>query len=291
MKKIIFILALHLLFIPSGHAFNASNFDSPESIIVDPEEGSYYVSNINGDFAAKDGNGYISKIDPTGKTVIQKFIGSKLEESTLNAPKGLMIVGRNLFVTDIDMVRGFDKETGKPTVAVDLSKLGAKFLNDITVDGKGFIYVSDTMANRIYKIDTNRHYETEIFMDSPDLGMPNGLLINPKSKHLIVVTYGSGRILEIDRAKKIHVVKRGLSTLDGVDYDNKGNLYVSSFEKGEIYKISYYGRGTLTTSLSGLTTPADISFDLRKNELLVPSMKGETVATYSVKEINKKNHF
>jgi len=224
MKKIIFILALHLLFIPSGHAFNASNFDSPESIIVDPEEGSYYVSNINGDFAAKDGNGYISKIDPTGKTVIQKFIGSKLEESTLNAPKGLMIVGRNLFVTDIDMVRGFDKETGKPTVAVDLSKLGAKFLNDITVDGKGFIYVSDTMANRIYKIDTNRHYETEIFMDSPDLGMPNGLLINPKSKHLIVVTYGSGRILEIDRAKKIHVVKRGLSTLDGVDYDNKGNL-------------------------------------------------------------------
>ena len=291
MKKIIFILALHLLFIPSGHAFNASNFDSPESIIVDPEEGSYYVSNINGDFAAKDGNGYISKIDPTGKTVIQKFIGSKLEESTLNAPKGLMIVGRNLFVTDIDMVRGFDKETGKPTVAVDLSKLGAKFLNDITVDGKGFIYVSDTMANRIYKIDTNRHYETEIFMDSPDLGMPNGLLINPKSKHLIVVTYGSGRILEIDRAKKIHVVKRGLSTLDGVDYDNKGNLYVSSFEKGEIYKISYYGRGTLTTSLSGLTTPADISFDLRKNELLVPSMKGGTVATYSVKEINKKNHF
>ncbi len=291
MKKIVFILVLLFLFIPSGHAFNASNFDSPESIIVDPEDGSYYVSNINGDFAAKDGNGYISKIDPTGKTVIQKFIGSKPEESALNAPKGLVIFGRNLFVTDIDAVKGFDKETAKPTVVVDLSKLGAKFLNDITVDGKGFIYVSDTTANRIYKIDTSHHYETEIFIDNPELGMPNGLFVNPKSKHLIVVTYGSGKILEIDRAKKIHVLKRGLSTLDGVDYDNEGNLYVSSFEKGEIYKIPYYGRGALTTSLSGLTTPADISFDRRKNELLVPSMKGNAVATHSVKEINKKNHF
>ena len=291
MKKIIMTGFLFFLFVSPSYPFTLSNFETPESMIVDPQDGSYYVSNINGAPNDKDWNGYVSKIDPSGKTVIQKFVGAKPGEAVLNAPKGLVLLERNLFVTDVDTVKGFDKETGKPTVVVDLSKLGAKFLNDLAVDAKGFIYASDMMANRIYKIDANHDYETTIFVEGPELGMPNGVMINPKSKHLIVVCYGSGKILEIDAAKRIHVLKRGLSALDGVDYDNEGNFYVSSFEKGEVYKIPYYGRGAVMTYLSGLTTPADISFDRTKNELLVPSFKGNTVTTYSVKEINKKNHF
>lgn len=291
MKKNLASILIFLGLASSGHAFTLSNFQTPESMVMDPQDGSYYISNINsGGFTDKNGSGYISKVTSNGNIVIQKFIGLKKEEMLLNAPKGLVILGKNIFVTDIDSIKGFDKETGKPTVLVDLSKLKVKFLNDITVDGRGMLYVSDTMTNQIFKIDTTKNYEVGLFKEGKELGQPNGLMINPKSKNLMVATYGSGQILEIDPAGKVHVLKRGLSTLDGIDYDAQGNLYVSSFEKGEIYKIAYLGRGALSTYLSGLTTPADISYDRGKGEILVPSMKGSTVSTFSTQEIQKKNH-
>ena len=284
MKKIFLALFLCFAFIQPAYSFTLSNFDTPESFVVDAEDGSYYVSNINGDLAAKDGNGYISKINPQGTLVIQKFIGGK-EAGVLNAPKGLVIVGKTIYVTDVDAVKGFDKETGKLTDTFDLSKLNAKFLNDIAADDKGFLYASDTMTNQIFKINRAKPEEVSVLKDSPELGGPNGIFINPKTKNLMIVTWETGHILEIDHQGKIHVLKRGLMRLDGLDYDNQGNLYVSSFEKGEIYKIPYMGRGPMEIFMGGLIAPADISCDRKKNELLIPSLKGNTVTTVP---LNKK---
>ena len=282
MKKIIFIFILFIGFARNTYSFTLSNFDTPESFIVDAEDGSYYVSNVNGDPYAKDGNGYISKIQSKGNIIIQKFIGGKKGEALLHAPKGLVIVGKKLYVTDIDAVKGFDKETGKPAESYDLSKFKAKFLNDITADDKDFLYVSDTLTNQIFKINTRKKNEFTIFKEGKELGGPNGLFFNPKTKNLMVVTFMSGKILEIDHAGKVHVLKHGLLKLDGLDHDSRGNLYVSSFEKGEIYKIPHMGRGPAETFLAGLTTPADISCDRKKNELLIPSFNGNKVMTVSL---------
>ncbi len=249
---------------------------------MDPEDGSYYVSNVNGGPAEKDGNGFISKISQNGNIVIQKFIGEKEEEAVLHAPKGLVIIGSTIYAADIDTVKGFDKETGKMVALVDISGLGAKFLNDLAADSDGSLYASDLMANRIYKIDTKNNLRVKIFKEGKELGNPNGMVVNPRSKNLMVVGWSSGQVLEIDRTGRIHILKKGLATLDGIDYDSEGNIYVANFEKGEIYKIAYFGRGALTTFLSGLTTPADISCDRKRRELLIPSMKGNTVLTVSL---------
>ena len=282
MKKVIFILILFIGFSRNAHSFTLSNFETPESFVVDAEDGSYYVSNINGDPYAKDGNGAISKIQSKGNITIQKFIGGKKNEALLHAPKGLVIVGKKIYVTDIDAIKGFYKETGKPAESYDLSKFKAKFLNDITKDDEGFLYVSDTFTNQIFKINPRKENDITIFKEGKELGGPNGLFFNPKTKNLMVVTFMSGRILEIDHAGKIHVLKRSLLKLDGADYDNRGNLYVSSFEKGEIYKISHMGRGSVETFMSGLVTPADISCDRKNNELLIPSFNGNKVMTVSL---------
>ncbi len=279
MKKIFVISLLSLSLTSPVYSFTLSNFSTPESMVVDPEDGSYFVSNINGSPSDKDGNGFISKISRDGNIVIQQFIGGKKDELLLNAPKGLAVVGKNIFVTDIDTVKGFNKETGKPSVIIDLLKWNVKFLNDITVDGQGFLYVSDLMTNQLFRIEPDKNYAVKLLKQGKELGGPNGLMVNPKSKNLVVVTWKTGQILEIDRSGKIHVLKRGLSGLDGIDYDKEGNLYVSSFDKGEIYKITRFGRGQLSTFLSGLTSPADISCDRARNELLIPSMKGNTVLT------------
>ncbi len=279
MRKFFWILFLFFVFIDAAEAFTLSNFNTPESMIVDPDDGSYYVSNINGGVTDKDGNGYISKINSSGNIVIQQFIGGKKDELLLNAPKGMVILGKNLFVADIDTVKGFNKDTGKPSVLIDFSKFRVQFLNGIAVDSAGFLYVSDTLGNQIFKIDANKDYEVKLFKEGKELGGPNGLIVNPRSKNLMVVTWQGGEILEIDRNGGIHVLKKGLYMLDGIDYDNDGNLYVSSFEKGEIYQVAFYGRGTLKTFLNGLTTPGDISCDRKKFLLLIPSFKGDTVLT------------
>ncbi len=291
MNKHFILLLTVFLFHSPAFSFNISNMETPESFIVDPEDGYYYVSNIEGLPADKDGHGSISKIDPSGKTIIQKFIGSKKEEGLLNAPKGLTILGKDIFVTDIDTVKGYDKATGKPTVLVDLSKSGAKFLNDIAIDDRGCLYVSDTLANRIYKIDSKNNYVSSIYIEDKELGKPNGLFWNPKSKNLMVASLESGKLLEIDRAGRIHVLKKGLSTLDGLDIASDGRLYISSHEKGEIYEIARFGRGRLVTILSGLVTPADISLDKKKNELLIPSFSGNTVTTVPLQAVKNEKNF
>ncbi len=283
MRKTIFLAVVFLFFSARfSYAFTLYNFETPESIQVDPDTGAYYVSNISGDPFIKDGNGYISKITATGNTVIQKFIGGKPENPLLNAPKGLWITSKEIYVTDIDAVKVFDKETGKLIETINFSSWNAKFLNDPAMDSSGLLYVSDMLTNRIFKIDTKKNNEISVFKEGAILGSPNGLMINPKSRHLMVVTWESGQILEIEPNGKVHVLKRGLKGLDGIDYDLDGNLYVSSFQNGEIYRIPFYGRGTLTTFMSGLTTPADISCDRKKYELLIPSFKDNSVMTVSL---------
>ncbi|MGH7198049.1 MAG: SMP-30/gluconolactonase/LRE family protein [Candidatus Omnitrophota bacterium] len=282
--RLLFLLLFSLFISASAHAFTVGNFETPESVVVDPEDGSYYVSNINGSPTGKDANGYISKISPDGTAVIQRYIGNKPDEAPLHAPKGLAIIGKDIFVTDIDTVKGYDKATGKLSVIVDMTKFEAKFLNDLASDGQGILYVSDMMGNKIFRIDTNKNYEVTVFKAGEQLGNPNGLLVNPKSKNLMIVTWGSGRILEIDRQGRIHVLKRGLKGLDGMDLDGEGNLYVSSHGEGVIHRIAHFGRGKVSTAANGLNTPADISYDRAKDELLIPSFKGNTVSTLSGKK-------
>lgn len=272
----------------SARAFTLSDFETPESIVRDPQDGAYYVSNVNGGLTEKDSNGYISKIGANGNILIQRYIGGEKGGSALHAPKGLLILKEEIWVTDIDTVKVFDKQSKALKKQLDLTPFGAKFLNDLAYDpSRGMVYVSDMLGDRIYSIERGRNDRIDVFKEGAELGNPNGLLFNPRSKNLLAVTW-KGRIIEIDRLGRIRVLKKDLSTLDGVDHDGKGALYVSSFEKGEIYRIEYYGRGQMKTVVSGLTTPADISYDRQTDELLVPSFNGGTVTTIPIRKKDTK---
>jgi DNA-binding beta-propeller fold protein YncE len=274
-KNALIIFFLLMLTTPAD-AFTISNFENPYCVRVDPDDGAYYVSNVRNRSGDKGENGYISKISASGNIVFQKFIGGRENNQLFRAPKGLMILGRRLLVADTDTVKIFDKKKSKLMQVIDLSKSGAKSLSSLTADSSGFLYVSDTQANAIY---THRNFQVEIFKSGSVLGHPTGLLVNPRSKNLMVLAFQTGQLLEIDRMGRIHVLRRGLSTPQGLDYDNAGDLYISSSEKGEIYKIGLLGRGVLSTFLSGLTAPADISYDRKKEEILIPSFKRSTVTT------------
>ena len=63
--------------------WQAEGLDEPESAVLDTSGGVLYVSNVNGDASAADGNGYISKLSLEGEILDKEWL------TGLNAPKGL----------------------------------------------------------------------------------------------------------------------------------------------------------------------------------------------------------
>src|SRR4051812_36561908 len=122
-----------------------SGLQTPESVRYDAELDIFYVSNINGNPSQHDNNGFIAVIraDSTGNAPKVLVQGGK-NGVTLDAPKGLALVGDTLWVADINHVRAFNRRTGAPVADIDLSPQKATFLNDVVADASGAIYVTDT---------------------------------------------------------------------------------------------------------------------------------------------------
>lgn len=284
-KTIIIIFLLAFSSAPSL-AWQLKGFKNPESFIVDPATGFYYVSNLNGRPAEKNNNGFISRIDPAGKLDIY-FIQSGKNKVQLHSPKGLAVLGDELFVADLDAVWRFDKVTGQPLQKIEFSHLGVRMLDDLAVGPGELLYVTDVMGDAIYSMDMKNNFQIRVVAQSPNLGKPNGLLYDWRNNLLLVVTWKSGLVLGIDKKGNIlSMVPHKFGNLDGIAFDSVGNLIVSAIKEGTLYRIrNYHIVETLATNLN---MPADISFDSRNKQLLVPLMHENIVFTLPENQLEQK---
>src|SRR5687768_18220722 len=78
----------------ASDSFTVEGFSTPESAFYDEAADVYLVSNINGSPAAKDDNGFISRVSPDGTPTL-KWIDGAAPNVTLHAPKGLAVIGRS----------------------------------------------------------------------------------------------------------------------------------------------------------------------------------------------------
>jgi len=260
-------------------AFQISGMKTPESIVVDPETGVYYVSNINGHPLKKDNNGFISKIGPDEELIDLHFISGGKNGVYLNAPKGLTLFGNHLYVADIDAVHRFDKTTGKFLGSIDLSLFNAKFLNDIATDNNK-IYISDTLGNFLFSIEPKNNFRVGILAKGLALGRPNGLVYEETYKRLLVAAWKTGKILSVDQKGNILQIfrKKGLKNLEGIALDQDGNIIFSSFSEGTIFRLKNYEQ--LEIIKSGLKTPGDISVDKTKKQILVPLLNSNQIYSF-----------
>ena len=109
--------------------WTVDGLSAPESAILDAQRGVIYVSVISGEPNGKDGVGFIAKISADGKLQDGEWIKG------LNAPKGLVLNGDKLYVSDVDQLVEIDVNAGAVTNKWDAA--GAQFLNDTAVDGQG----------------------------------------------------------------------------------------------------------------------------------------------------------
>jgi len=242
--------------------------DKPESAVYDRTNKMIYVSNINGKYCTKDGNGFISKVRLDG--VIQQ-----LEWITgLDSPQGLALVGDKLYIADVDQVVVADLKRG--AVVLRYKAEGAIFLNDVATEKNGDVYVFDCKANRVYRLKNNK---LDVWLDDLRLQGPNGLLCQRKNIMLLNMS-GDQTFLIDKRTKSVTEFCSGIENLDGVTKDGSDGYFVSGAWQGEIFHLNSKGEKKLVLDLGyEKVITADITYIPEKQILVIPTLK-KTVLAY-----------
>ena len=110
-------------------AWSLSGFKEPESALQDSQRNVISVSNVAGEANAKDGVGFISRASLDGKMLEPEWIKG------LNAPKGMVMNGDKLYVSDVDQLVEVDVNKGE--VSNRWKAEGSQFLNGTAVDSAG----------------------------------------------------------------------------------------------------------------------------------------------------------
>jgi DNA-binding beta-propeller fold protein YncE len=257
-----------------------SGFSGPERVLYDGARDRYLVSNVNGEPAAKDGNGFISVLSPDGGVTELEWIGGG-ESAALDAPKGLALVGDVLYVADIGVIRRFDANTGAALGA--LAVPGSTFLNGLSATADGRLYVSDSGppqgtldavgTEAVYVVDGDHVHA----LASGPLGRPTSLAAVEEG--VLVASFGGNQVYELDAAGH----KRAESTLPAGGLAGVVKLgdwaYVTSWQASSIYA------GKLGESfevvLSDLASPTDLGHDTQRNRLLVPHFTEDSVEVFA----------
>lgn len=244
-----------------------SVFQKPESALYDSRDGIIYVSNINGKYLARDGNGFISRLKTDGSTEMLKWVDG------LNNPQGLGLYKNKLYVADIDRIVRIDILTAKVDKTWDVS--GAVFLNDITTDTNGDVYVSECRKNKIYRLHNEK---VEIWFEDPLLEGPNGLLC--EQNKLMLLNMKDGKVYSVDKkSKKISEYCNGIKNADGIVSDGNKGYFVTGAWQGEVFHIDKKGNKRLLLDLGkDKIIAADICYIASRRLLIIPTLDKRVLA-------------
>lgn len=255
-KKIFFLTMVIGLTIYS----KAQSFVNPESIVYDTNTGHYFVSNI--------GNNTIVKVDKAGN--ITDFV-----TSGLNQPKGVLITGDTLVSANNTAIHGYSIHDA--SLLFKYSVTGAQFMNDITADGAGNIYISDMNKKVIFKMNLSSGTYEELVSTT---AQPNGVLFNAENNTVLICYWGGNakiQLLDLSDNSLTDLVKTKVSNLDGLARDNCGNIYVSSWGANAVLVFEPTFENPPTKISLSHNGPADISIEANRQLLLIPNYNTHTI--------------
>ncbi len=226
-----------------------------------------FVSEIDGQGNAADGVGGIAILNTDGSIRQKDWLRG------LNAPKGLAVSQGKLYIADLTEVVIVDIASAK--ILKKIKAPDSVFLNDVTVDSKGGVYISDTRKNRIYKLEQDK-----ISSWLENVEAANGLKVVAEQLYIAA----GDKLLKVDltdSSKSITQVAIGFAErADGLEPVGNGDFIVSCWA-GLVYYVSADGRikELLDTKALKLNT-ADIGWDQATNTLYIPTFLGNSVQAY-----------
>lgn len=240
----------------------------PESVFPDVKRKVLYVSNIDGkDPWAKDDAGSIGKLGMDGKIIAVDWVRG------LHAPKGMGLFKNMLYVADVTDVVVIDVDKGEIVKRIPVPN--AEGLNDVTVDPKGVVYVSDSKAKRVYRVkgnDANPHVE--------GLQSPNGVLWHKENLYIL----DKGGLYRVEYDRQLTKLADGMEGgTDGVEpvYDKE---FIVSCWAGVIYYVTADGnKEILLDTRNDKKNSADIGYDPATRMVYVPTFWRNSVVAYQLK--------
>jgi hypothetical protein len=205
----------------------------------------------------------------------------------LNAPKGMVMNGDKLYVSDIDNLVEIDPVAGK--IVATYPAEGAVFLNDTAVDEAGNVYVSDIAKRKIWQLKDGK---MAVWYEKDDLMHPNGLRV--EGGKLIVAGWGKemqddgstktpGNLFTIDLATK--ELKNlgggeGVGNLDGLERGANGSFLVTDFLKGALIRVKEDGTSEMLMDMNMGSADLEVVDDGKT--AIVPVMMDDKVTAISV---------
>jgi len=238
----------------------------PESVVYVAEKKELYVSLIDGEGNVKDGKGGVAILNLDGSVKNATWI------TGLNAPKGMAIYKGKLYVADITAVVCIDLSNGKIIEKIEVPN--AVFLNDIALDKKGVVYVSDTRTNKIHRI---ANAQSTVYLEN--VMAANGLKFVKDDLYALA----GPELIKFDKNKNKTVIASGFEKSgDGLEPLPNGDFLVTCWA-GIIYHVRKDGTKDKLLDVQGKMNTADIGFDPKTNTLWVPTFNANSVVAYQLK--------
>lgn len=176
----------------------------PEGLAYDAQKKLFFVSSVRwGTIGSVDADGNYKELlkDPA----LKSSYGMKVDAKNNRLLVCISDANYSKYSTPATFKKmarliGVDMATGKKTMDVNLATDGGKhFANDMAMDDKGNIYVTDSYSPNVYKIDASGKasvFATNDWFKSEDVGL-NGILYHPQG-YLLVDHNTNGALYKID---------------------------------------------------------------------------------------------
>jgi DNA-binding beta-propeller fold protein YncE len=251
-------------------SLQAQTLNGSESIEFDRFHNRYLISNT--------GSGQIIARDMQGNL-------SVFASNISPAPYGLEILGNTVYAACGGTVKGFDLETG---VQVFNLNLGASFLNGITTDGLFNLFVTDFSAKTLYRVNPSSN---AFNLKAQNLGQsPNGIAYDQANSRLVFVNWGSNAPIKAFNLSDSTVTTIATTTLgncDGICYNGLDSWYITAWTGSKLVKMDRDFSQAPLTLLTGLSSPADIDYNLRGDSVCIANSGNNTLRFLGMPSLNR----
>jgi hypothetical protein len=182
------------------------------------------------------------------------------------------IYGGKLYVADVNVIVVIDIRQGKIVERIPIE--GAKGLNDLTVDNKGVIYVSDSQTKKLHRIEKGK-----VNTIAENMKGPNGVLAVGTALYAV----DAGGLYKVEKGGSLTKIADGMEGgTDGIEAVGNGDFIVSCWA-GSIWYVHADGRKDhLLDTREQKINSADIGYDPIKKIVYVPTFWKNSIVAYAL---------
>jgi Secretion system C-terminal sorting domain len=249
-----------LLFILTSGILFSQTYSGPESAEYDYANSRWLIANTTSHQVLARNTAGVLSVFATG---------------LVSGPYGIEIVGDVLYCCSGTSIKGYSLATGLSVFNVNI---GATFLNGLTHDNSGNLYATDFSAKKIFKI--NIASQAFAAVASSLVQSPNGIIYDAANNRCVFVNWGSNapiKAIDLTSFAVTTILPTTLSSCDGIARDGSGNYYISTWGSQNVVKYDSAFANAPVSISTGLSSPADLFYNVVDNVLAIPNSGNNTV--------------